>query len=177
MDGGETVVDDFDKLIDTYSRDIFRFVRAHTRDEAEAEDLTQEVFVRAYRHRETVFRADNIKAWLFRVAVNLCRDHARQIRRRPLVYLREVPDVAASPGVEKMAEERENARALMQMVLRLPVKLKEIVLLYYVEDCSIEEIASMLAIPLSTVKTRLHRARNQLRRIGGAIDDEATRMD
>jgi RNA polymerase sigma factor (sigma-70 family) len=97
MDGGETVEDDFDKLIDTYSRDIFRFVRAHTRDEAEAEDLTQEVFVRAYRHRETVFRADNIKAWLFRVAVNLCRDHARQIRRRPLVYLREVPDVAASP--------------------------------------------------------------------------------
>lgn len=169
--------ENFDNLIDAYSRDIFRFVRAHTRDTSEAEDLTQEVFIRAYKHRERLADIGNVRAWLFQVAVNICRDFARKKQRHPLVYLRDVPDVMSVKAAEDEAEHRETNRNLMNMVLRLPTKFKEVILLYYVEDCSIPQIGWMLQIPASTVKTRLHRARNQLRRIGGDHNDEATRTD
>lgn len=167
----------FEHLIDTYSRDIFRFVRAHTRDRTEAEDLTQEVFLRAYKHQDSLMEIANVKAWLFQVAVNLCRDFTRKRQRHPLVYLRDVPDVGWAQAAEDEAEHRESSRDLMNMVLRLPGKFKDVILLYYIEDCSISEISWMLQLPESTVKTRLYRARNQLRRRGGLTHDEATRID
>jgi len=169
--GGEIVEGNFECLIDTYSRDVFRFVRAHTRDTAEAEDLTQEVFIRAYKHRDSLAEIANVKAWLFQVAVNLCRDFTRKQQRRLLVYLRDVPDVGWAQAAEDEAEHRESSRDLMNMVLQLPSKFKDVIFLYYIEDCSISEIAWMLQLPESTVKTRLHRARHQLRGRGGFTDD------
>lgn len=168
----------FECLIDTYSRDVFRFIRAHTRDTAEAEDLTQEVFLRAYKHRDSLAEIANIKAWLFQVAVNLCRDFTRKHQRHPLVYLRDAPDTEWAQAAEDEVEHRESSRDLMNMVLQLAPKFKDVILLYYIEGYSISEIAWMLQLPESTVKTRLHRARHQLRRRGGGFnDDEATRTD
>jgi RNA polymerase sigma-70 factor (ECF subfamily) len=169
--------ENFDELIDAFGRDIFRFVRAQTRDTAEAEDLTQEVFVRAYKHRQKLADIGDVKAWLFQITINVCRDFARKKRRHPLVYLRDVPAVMSSKAAEDEAEDRETHRDLLDTVLQLPAKFKEVILLYYVEEYSIAQIACMLQIPEGTVKTRLHRARNQLRRIRGDHNAETTRTD
>lgn len=163
----------FDSVIESFSIDILRFIRAHTRNLMDAEDLTQEVFLRAYAHQSALQQVHNQKAWLFRVAVNVYRDHARKNRRHPITYLGEVPDVAYVDGPEHLAVDKENAVAVMHLVLQLPEKLKDVVLLHYAEELSITEIAYALKTPVNTVKTRLHRARNLLRERGGTLRDEA----
>ena len=162
-------------LVRTYGRDILHFVRFYTRNGGDAEDLTQEVFLRAYKSIGG-FRADcDPKTWLLRIAVNVCRNFARWQKRHPGVPMDTVPMAQTSPSAEEQALRRWDEVALLRQVCDLPTKLKEVVLLKYFEDKSIAEIATLLGTLEGTVKVRLLRARAQMRkRQEGAANDDDT---
>lgn len=101
---------------------------------------------------------------MIRATLNRCADLHRFRLRRPVLALEDIPELAR-PADEKAAE-------LWDAVARLPEKLRTAVHLYYAEGYSTEEIAALLGVPATTVRTRLHRARRQLKDLLGGMDDE-----
>ena len=166
----------FERLVaDNYQR-IYGVIYRLVGDTHEAEDLTQDTFVNAYRARNG-FRGDSqVYTWLYRIAVNLTKNRLEQLSRRPVSLSVVVPDgdgeesaVSADPPEgpdmpDRLAENSELGRVVAAAVLRLRPDFREVVILREYEHLSYEEIAGVLGCTVQTVKTRLFRARNLLRR-------------
>lgn len=146
----------------------------------EAEETAQDAFVRAYRSLHS-FREDAaFSTWLYRIVHNLCL--TRISRRRPAtqaVELRdgEVPDILAAdesdPSVQEQMEDEELQAAIAAQIALLPEKFRSVVVLFYQQEMSYEEIAGILGVPLGTVKTNLFRGRAMLRqRVLGKLNEE-----
>ncbi len=169
--------DAFRDLVRRYQRPIFALILRMVRDPADAEELAQEVFVKAYRALDRFDRSKKFSSWLFKIAHNASIDRLRRkrIATVPLEtsedegdLLSVVPDPrAASPAA---ATERGELAAAFEAALgRLRPAYREVVVLRFQEGLAYEEIAEVTGLPLGTVKTHLHRARKALAR-------ELTRM-
>lgn len=149
-----------EELIDQYGDDIFRLCTAYLGDRQLAEDAFQETFLKAWKARERFRGESSEKTWLSSIAVNTCRDMLRsgwfRMRRRsqPIDQLLDLPSDASEPLESPV-------RAA---VLNLPGRYREVILLYYDQNLKLNEIASLLHLPLNTVSTRLRRARMQLQK-------------
>jgi RNA polymerase sigma-70 factor (ECF subfamily) len=163
----------FREIMTRCNQRLFRIARAVMRDEAEAEDVLQESYTRAFAAIGT-FRGDaEIATWLSRIVLN--EAHGRLRRRRTIVELHEVETVQESaqlldfPGVTKSSDpEADAARAQIRRILEravddLPEAFRLVFILREVEELSVEETAAHLSLKAETVKTRLHRARLRLR--------------
>ncbi len=149
----------FGGLVEAHQDRLFRSACCLTRSAADAEDLAQETFVRAYRGLGR-FRGDcAFYTWLFGILLNVYRRWARQQRRQRRLSAEgsEAAGAAASPGRRAAAAE-ELARAL-RVVDALPGRLREVMVLRHVEAMSYEEIARAVGCRPGTVRSRLHRAR------------------
>lgn len=134
----------------------------------EAADLTQEIFLRVYRHLGSFGGRSSLKTWIFRIAVNHCRD--RLSRRRPLtqplgedVGEGEVVYADPSRGPEELAMAADEGRRVAEGLARLPPVFREAVVLRDIEGLSYEEIAEVLGVRIGTVRSRIARGRDQLR--------------
>lgn len=133
-----------------------------------AEDLTSEVFTTAFRRRHTYNPAyPNARPWLYGIALNLVRRHVRSATRRSRAHLRLVGHVDAPPDEERHVDDALEAEYLVGI---LPVGLdaltrddRETLLLHCWEGLSYDDVAAALDIPVGTVRSRIHRARKQLR--------------
>ena len=143
---------------------VYRLALCRTQNVADAEDVYQDVFLRFFQQEAADWDSERTKAWLLRATVNRCADIHRFRLRRPVLPLEAVPDLARP--VDGRAEE------LWDAVARLPEKLRTVVHLHYAEGYSTEEIAALLGIPAATIRTRLHRARRQLKDLLGGNEDE-----
>lgn len=169
--------DAFGSLIDRYSGDIYALLCRLTNDQDEAADLTQDTFVRAMRSLAK-FRGDSeLKTWLFRIAINESRNRFRlwKRRKRDLTISLDstvgnsetlVADTLAGNSVspEEQALERERATALKYALAELPSVFREAVVLTDIEGLSYEETAAALGVRVGTVKSRISRGREELRR-------------
>jgi RNA polymerase sigma-70 factor (ECF subfamily) len=168
----------FDALVIRYSADVYAFLIRLTEDAEEARDLTQETFLRALKSIRN-FRGDaDLKTWLFRIAINESRNRFRWWKRRKSKAtvsldaenpLTETPlseslasDSAANPETETLRRERE--RALRQALMELPENFREVVILRDIEGFTYEEIAATLDANVGTVKSRIARGREELRK-------------
>ena len=153
----------FEALYHRYSGSVFRTIQAIVRDRPVAEDLLQETFVRAYRSVDQ--SVDSIAPWLHRIGINL--SYSRVMKRRPLTFsgFEVMAQALISPLIspERMAERSELQRAVWDAVEQLNDKYRVVIVLYYVQDLSVNEIAERLDLPLGTVKSRLYYARKLLR--------------
>lgn len=162
-DGNRTA---FDQLIDRYQGDIYRMIYYRIRRQMDAEDLTQDVFIRAYRSITRLREPDRFRSWLYTIAVNRVNDHLRKKRVRSIFKSSdEVPEVQPEAN-----ENREKPEALEQVlkedfwrqVGRIAQKLsrmeREVFMLRFMDDLNITEIAQVLKKSESTVKTHLYRA-------------------
>jgi RNA polymerase sigma-70 factor (ECF subfamily) len=161
----------FTELVERYTAPIFNLAFRLTDDRAEAENVTQEAFLRVYSalpHSRTDLA---FKPWLFQIAVNLCRDLAR--KKRPTAFAELVSDDQAAPeeAIEDEAplpldqiEERALESALTSAVMNLPEVYRIAVTLRYTEEMSYEDIAAVLKLPVNTVRTHLFRAKAMLRK-------------
>jgi RNA polymerase sigma-70 factor, ECF subfamily len=152
---------------------LFRVARAVVRDEAEAEDVLQEAYLRAFAAIATFRGEAGIATWLTRIVLN--EAHGRLRRRRITVDLDQVeaaqetaqvlnfPGMARSDDPEADAARAQIRRVLERAVDALPEPFRLVFILREVEDLSVEETASHLNLKVETVKTRLHRARRRLR--------------
>ena len=146
------------RLMTLYERELLRMCYVYLRDLPLAEDATQETFVKAYRHLAD-FRGESAeKTWLMRIAINTCKDMRRAAWFR-YVDRSVTPEQAPDPTEDVAAEDD----ALTCEVMRLPRKLMEVVLLYYYQGMTLEEIAQALGITAPSVSARLKRARDKLR--------------
>jgi RNA polymerase sigma-70 factor (ECF subfamily) len=149
---------------------VYRLSFAILGDEADARDAAQDTFVTAWRQIGRVRDADRFDAWLQRVAVNSARMAHRARRRRGV---REIPSshVAGVDGLRAIPSPAETDGATLDAAMRrLSMEQRSILVLHHLDSRSVAELAEILEIPLGTVKSRLHTARQALQ---AAIDAEA----
>jgi len=141
---------------------IYRVSNAIVGDEADARDATQETFIAAWRRIRELRDPDRFDAWLQRIAVNSARMTLRARGRR---LVREIPagDVAAlAMAADRATAERSDADILATALDTLPTDQRTILVLHHLEGHGVAELAEILAIPVGTVKSRLHTARRAL---------------
>lgn len=166
----------FDQLVNRYSGDIYALLTRLTEDLEEAKDLTQETFLRALRSVKG-FRGDaDIKTWLFRIAINESRNRRRWWTRRKKNFtvsleaesetlgLNERIAAPNSENPEMAAINNERGAALMSALRELPENYREAVVLRDIEGLSYDEIAEALQTNVGTIKSRIARGRDELRR-------------
>lgn len=159
----------FSRIVDAYQNRVYGFVRRMVRDNEEAADLTQEVFIRAYQAFSRFDGRSSLRTWLFRIAHNLCVDRARK-GERAVTELRfdggeeeapfEVADHRWDP--QSLALDAELRALVEHAVSTMSEKLRSVLLLHDQEDLAYEEIAQALDLPVGTVKSRLFLARAHL---------------
>jgi len=158
-------LDALGELYEQYKASIFRTALAITRDRGAAEDILQESFLRLFTHAEQIRTEVPVGPWLYRVAVNLSYTWAKRRQRwcRPLSV---VLDRLAAPLhllPERLVESLEVRESVQQAIARLPLGHRAVVVLFYLEELSLSEIAEVLEVPEGTVKSRLHYARKSLK--------------
>lgn len=164
----------FDFLIQKYRKPIVHFMYRMVHNQAVAEELAQEVFLRVYRSRETYRAEARFSTWLYRIATNLGVNHARDNRHErtaSTIYLDEpdsetgsTPDVADStPGAEAGLLRRERLNAIRQHVLALPERQRTAVLMHKYEGLDYRQIGDVLKLSESATKSLLFRAYQTLR--------------
>jgi RNA polymerase sigma-70 factor, ECF subfamily len=163
---------DLEALGELYERHqalVYRTALAITRDEKTADDVLQDVFLRVYSYAGRIDPALPLEPWLYRVTVNQTYSLIARARRLfqmlQVVFDRWVVAVPPQGAVEAAAEQREARRELQRAIAALPNDHQVVVVLHYLEELSLEEIAQVLKVPEGTVKSRLHYARRKLRQV------------
>lgn len=159
----------FAALVERYSRLLYLRAYRLLRDACEAEEATQETFVRAYVKLASYRTGTSFSAWLVAIATHWCIDHQRERarRERKLAALRQRQDPGeADDWPETDALRRERSRLVSRWVLGLPPKYRQVVALHYYDELNYAEIGAALGQPVTTVRMRLHRARRLLQASG-----------
>ena len=160
-------------LLARYQDPIFNYCQRMIKDSGQAEDIAQEALVRTLTRLENYDERYSFSAWVFKIATNLCIDHLRKAKRiaysldqeldgKDGSFRREV--AAPTPDPSQRALAAEQMRMLDEAVAELPEHYRAILLLRHREELSYAEIARILELPIGTVKIRIHRAREQIKR-------------
>ena len=144
------------QMMQAYEKDLLRLCCVYLKDTAMAEDAVQETFVKAYRNLKNFRGESSEKTWLIRIAVNVCKDMLSTAWFRNLGRMVNLDEV-------RIPQEMEVRSEVVDQIMRLPKKLKEVVLLFYYEDMNQSEIAEALGVSVTTVHRRLNKAREALR--------------
>ncbi|MBI3932595.1 MAG: RNA polymerase sigma factor [Acidobacteria bacterium] len=165
--GGD--VSAFDVLLLRWDRKIQGAIYRIMGSEEESRDLCQETFLKAYRSLRGFKGEARFSSWLYQIALNVCRDRMRRRKGKTLVSLDELdeagglPPGPAAPSALELVESRDLARAVAAAVAALPGEQREVIVLKEYQGLTFLEIAEVLGLPTSTVKTRLYRGLGQLR--------------
>ena len=154
------------RLIRAYERDLLRLCCVCLRDAYLAEDAVQETFIKAYKGLHAFKGTSSERTWLYRIAINTCRDMRRGGWFRFVSRDVDLDALQIPSGEEPGADS-----ALGEEILRLPRKYREVILLYYYEDMKLAEIAKALGVSAMTVSRRIAKARTLLRDLLEGGDD------
>jgi len=161
-------------LVDQYAGALYRVAYSVLRNPSDAEDAVQEAFLRVLRHRHTLTEVRDHRVWLIRIVWNIVLDRKRRAKTRPETDdVSELARVLPSTGLsaEELAAAAEHHARVLACVEQLPAKEREVLLLSAFEELTSVEIAAVLGITESSVRSRLFRARNLM---AGLIDHERT---
>jgi RNA polymerase sigma-70 factor (ECF subfamily) len=173
---GDTLA--IEALIRRYQNYVFRLCVLVMRNEQDAEDMTQETFMRACRAlpRFEIREGTSFEAWLYRIAVNCCRSRMRRKWYQVLPWPDPAPQIIAPPEgqPDRMVEQGEWRDEIVDAIHSLGEKHRLVVILRYYAGLSNEEIAQTLRIPSGTVRSRLHTARQRLKAL---LSDQVDRRE
>lgn len=158
-------------LIKRYKIPVSQIVFKIIRDKREVEDLTQEVFIKAFQHLADFKYGNQFASWLFKIANNHCLDHLRKkkLQTYSIQELRfqgedesefEIPDSTYEPDLKMLREQK--SKLIKDAINSLPEKYREVIILRHQEEMSYEEVARKVNLPVNTVKVHLYRARELL---------------
>ncbi len=161
----------YDKLLKKYRNSVYNLVYRMVRDVEEAEDLTQEAFIKAFNSLAQFNEEYAFSTWLYKIATNNCIDYFRKRKLqtlsldKPIQYKdseihQEIPDPELNPEKSILATERSSI--IREAIETLPEKYYTAIVLRHTEEKSYEEIAEILHLPIGTVKARIFRAREML---------------
>ena len=156
-------------LIDRYEPKLKRYGMRFLSYDDDIEDAVQEIFIKAYQNIQSFDASRKFSSWIYRIAHNEFVNHIRKHARDPLPFLDfEIDTLIPHPFSEDTPEndmERKETKEMMEKALeKLSPKYREILLLFYYEELSYEEIADILRIPKTTVGVRLNRAKKELKK-------------
>ena len=161
-----------ERAVEQYGKAAYNFALRLTRNETDARDLTQEAFIRVYRAWRSFKPGTSFLSWIYRIVTNLHRDELRRQKGRYLVEIPEDNEPRAFTGSRPLAEnpiddyvEGYLSEPVSKALDALTSEQRQIVVLADIEDCSYAEIAGIVGCSVGTVRSRLHRARNQLRKL------------
>jgi RNA polymerase sigma-70 factor (ECF subfamily) len=159
----------WDAVVHLYWRKVFNIAYKFVGRHDEAEDLTQDVFLKLFKSLQTFDRRANFSTWLISVSRNLCIDHYRSVRREHDAVTHDVdvvtlaqPSSIDSPQLR--LERRDRVALLREALDKLAPSLRTAVMLRDIQELSYQEIAERLGVPEGTVKSRINRGRNELAR-------------
>jgi RNA polymerase sigma-70 factor (ECF subfamily) len=164
----------FSRLIDNYKNMVYNLAYRMSNNPHEAEDISQEAFLRAYQSLARFNPSYKFSTWLYQITLNIIRD---RFKKKELNYVSldtpvETDDSEFYPqpadstnNPEQIIARQEDAREIQQAIHSLPLKYREVLVLRHLQDLSYIEISNILKLPAGTVKVRLYRAREQLRKI------------
>src|SRR5690606_3246457 len=163
----------FGEIVELFKDKVFHLCYRMLGNRHEAEDIAQEAFARAYVNIHSFNQKRKFSTWLYRIATNLCIDRIR--KKKPDYFLD--AEVAGTDGLtmysqiaaegkspDSEVETLELQEIVQREILRLPDKYRVVIILRYIDDLSLNEISEVLDMPLGTVKTRIHRGREALRK-------------
>jgi RNA polymerase sigma-70 factor (ECF subfamily) len=153
----------FERLVERYYQRIDRLAQHVVGHPMTAEDITQEVFLRAYRALPRFRGEASLYSWLYRIAINLCLNYLRRQAHR--VSTVEEPDDTALPALDpsSLLENQERERLVRKAIDALPAHYRVALILRDLEGLSYQEVADILGVPLGTVKSRLNFGKRLLR--------------
>ena len=163
----------FGEVVELYKDKVYQICFRMLWDRHEAEDAAQETFLKAFLNIHTYNQNKKFSTWLYRIATNLCIDKIR--KKKPDYHLD--AEIAGTDGMnmyahlasgdqlpEEEVESLEVQASIHEAILQLPDKYRAVIVLKYIEELPLQEIADILELPLGTVKTRVHRGREALRK-------------
>ncbi|TCT17244.1 RNA polymerase sigma (SigW) subunit [Melghiribacillus thermohalophilus] len=163
----------FEEIVSFYQNKVFQICYRMLGNSHEAEDAAQETFVRAYMNIHSFDEKRKFSTWLYRIATNLSIDRIR--KKKPDCFLD--AEIKGSDGLtmysqmstdqrlpEEEVESMELQDYIQKQILSLPPKYRSVIVLRYVDELSLQEISEVLDMPIGTVKTRIHRGREALRK-------------
>jgi RNA polymerase sigma-70 factor (ECF subfamily) len=156
---------DFTELYRAHLRDVYSYAYYRIGNHHDAEDITEQTFVQAYRHFERAQRESNgrpLRPWLIRIAHNLAANYYRDRSRRPQTHLDDAAIISAPLDTERVVEEREEVKEVLEGVSRLPDDRREALIMRFALDMDNREIARALGRSEGATKVLIHRAIRQL---------------
>jgi RNA polymerase sigma-70 factor (ECF subfamily) len=162
------VIDDaeFEAMVATHHAEIYRYVLRASGRTGDADDLSQETFLRAYRAYRALPKDANVRAWLFTIATNLCRNHFRGMKRRRLAYAAASDAMAEADcaGPDRVAISREVGAAVEAVVAGLPFKQRVAFLQRKIHDLDYEAIGRSLSCSAESARAHVFQALRKIRR-------------
>ena len=168
----------FGELVKEHQTFLYRFVLRNIGNPSDAEDIAQQAFIEAYKAMATFRGESKLSTWLYGIAMNLVRNYLNRAPHRVREYesddvLEGLPDAADGP--EALAERSQLIERLSSQISELSSELQQILMLVAVDGLSYDEAAVMLEIPVGTVRSRLFRAREQIKERLPELRDQLAR--
>jgi len=163
----EIHISSFDNIMQDYGTDVKRFIYTYVKNWDTASDLTQEVFIKVYKNLPSFEHRSSMKTWIFTIAANQAKDylkswHYRNLTLNELLFSKKTTSIDKNP--ENQAITNDENQSLLAYLQSLPIKYKEVIYLYYYEELTTPQISALLNTSVSTVKTRLLRGKQLLRK-------------
>ncbi|MBM7700479.1 sigma-70 family RNA polymerase sigma factor [Kurthia huakuii] len=155
-----------DELMGDYGQDILHLVLQYVHNFSLAEDLTQEIFLKCFKALPTFQYQSSLKTWLWRIAINHTKDYLKSWYAKNVETTADdlFAQIESGHGVEQQVLQNFQDTELATAVFTLPVKYREVIYLHYYEEQSMKEMAAILQINENTVKTRLRKAKQLLKK-------------
>jgi RNA polymerase sigma-70 factor, ECF subfamily len=160
-------------LLPAFRRKVFGLAYSFLRNREAAEDVTQDVFIKIWRALPEFDGRASMSTWIYTIARNASLSALRARRPQSSLSDPEVMDAVDAIDTAASAESMVERTALLRLVDQLPAKQRQVIMLFYMKEQSHEEVATMLAMPVGTVKTLLHRARARLSAAAGELSAPA----
>jgi RNA polymerase sigma-70 factor (ECF subfamily) len=154
--GGATGSQAFERLLDEYRDKVFRLACSILHDEASAEDATQDIFLRIWKALPGFRRESSLSTWIYAIARNVC------LTRRRMASAHRTFTLDEARANEIPARPAASDADLRTLIGQLPTRYRDVLMLFYLEDRSYQQVALALDLPMGTVKTNLHRAKKEL---------------
>jgi RNA polymerase sigma factor (sigma-70 family) len=151
----------FDELIRRWHEPLWKYARRLTGDEDAAAETVQEAWLRVVRGIARLRDPERLRAWLFGITRRVVMDRLRAKYGEPVMVDIEDVDVA---GAEEASELAGDVEMMLEELQRLPLLEREVLVLFYLRELTLNELADILGVPIGTIKSRLFRARHSLRR-------------
>jgi RNA polymerase sigma-70 factor (ECF subfamily) len=154
----------FQELVDRHKDLVFALIARTVQDRSRAEDLAQDVFLRVHRGLPYFRGEARLSTWIYRIVANVClQDHGKA---SPTVSLDDDRKPSPAPGAaDRRFDDLELRDRLEKAIARLPAHYRLVIAAHYLQGLRYEDLAEALGLPLGTIKTQLHRAKQQLRRL------------